>query len=106
MIDGTHRAALLSKLPEEVAFYLPLRPRGPAPRQWLWVKDDEKEAKARARAHRPPPDPIPEEFEGWVPGAKVVSVRRVPLRSAPDDARWKVYELTVDYSRFAAAAAP
>ena len=106
MIDGMHRAALVSKLPEEVAFYLPLRARGAAPRQWLWVKDDEKDAKARAKAHKPPPDPIPEEFEGWVPGAKVVSVRRVPVRSAPGDARWKVYELTVDYSRFAEAVVP
>jgi len=102
MIDGTHRALLVSKLPEEVAFYLPLRPRGAAPRQWIWVKDDEKGVKQRQKARKPPPpEPVPEDFDGWVAGAKVVAVRRVPLRSAPGDTRWKVYELTVDYSRIA-----
>jgi 4-amino-4-deoxy-L-arabinose transferase-like glycosyltransferase len=103
LADGTHRAILESKLPEEVAFYLPLHPpQGIAPREYLVVVvDDHIGVDERAKSHRPEPQVDPADFEGWVPGAKVVTVRRVPMESAPGDARWKVYELTVARKVFA-----
>lgn len=103
MIDGTHRALLVSKLPEEVAFYLPLHPpEGPAPSSYLVVLDDQRAVRERAR-RRVSEAPVPQaqEFQGWFTDAKVIGVGRVPMDTAPDDARYKVYELTVSRSAFA-----
>ena len=43
------------------------------------------------------PDP---DLRGVVPDARVTEIRRVPFKSAPGDARWKVWELTVDRTIF------
>ena len=105
LADGTHRAILESKLPEEVAFYLPLHPpHGVAPSAYLVVVDDQKGVSRRAKSGRPEPQVSIEEFEGWVPDAKVVRAQRVPISSAPGDARWKVYELTVERRALAVGA--
>lgn len=102
LADGTHRAILESKLPEEVAFYLPLHPpQGIAPREYLVVMDDHIGVDERVKSHRPEPQIDPADYEGWVPCARVVTVRRVPMESAPGDSRWKVYELTVARKVFA-----
>jgi 4-amino-4-deoxy-L-arabinose transferase-like glycosyltransferase len=103
LIDGTHRALLVSKLPEEVAFYLPLHPpEGPAPSRYVVVIDDQKGVRERARRNSTEvPSPAPQEFQGWFADAKVIGVRRVPMSAAPGDARYKVYELTVSRSGLA-----
>ena len=102
LADGTHRVILGSKLPEEAAFYLPLHPKeGTAPMRYLVVVDDQVGVQARAKKGRAEPPAESDKFDGWVPDAKVVSVRRVKMNSAPGDARWKVYELTVDRSALA-----
>jgi hypothetical protein len=41
------------------------------------------------------------QFRSWMPDATVTDVRRIPLASAPGDARWKLFELTVDRKAFA-----
>ena len=105
LADGTHRAILISKVPEEVAFYLPLHPKqGPAPSEYLVVVDDQKGVQERERRRTSEPPPNLQEFEGCVPDAKLVSVRRVAMISAPGDARWKVFELTVRRTALARSA--
>ena len=103
MIDGNHVALLVTKLPEEVAFYLPLHPReGPAPSKYVVVLDDGKAVRERARKNQPAaPGPAPVEFQGWFPDARVTSVERIPMNSAPGDSRYKVYELTLVRSALA-----
>lgn len=104
--DGTRTAIAQSRLAEEASFYLPLHPRvGPAPSIYLAILDDHVEAERRAKAKRPVAVPPPDEelFQSWFPDAKVVSVRRLDLRSAPGDARWKVYEILVRHSVYATA---
>lgn len=102
LADGTHRVILESKMPEEAAFYLPLHPpQGVAPTRYLVVVDDQVGVQARAKKGREEADLDFERFNGWVPEGKLVNVRRVPMNSAPGDARWKVYELTVDRTALA-----
>jgi 4-amino-4-deoxy-L-arabinose transferase-like glycosyltransferase len=100
----SHAAILVDRLPEEAAFYLPLHPNhAVAPRVYLVMVDDATGVNYRAKRKLPEPPPDVEHFEGWVPDAKLVGVRRVALKSAPGDARWKVYELTVERSALASA---
>ena len=102
MVDGTHRAILESKVPEEVAFYLPLHPQtGSAPSRYLVVMDDQVGVDERAKHKRPFRSLSVEHFAGWVPDAKVIEAHRVEMKSAAGDARWKVYELTVRRQGFA-----
>ena len=99
LTDGTHRVILESKMPEEAAFYLPLHPpQGIAPTHYLVVVDDQTGVKQG----RDQNSTDLERFNGWVADAKLVNVRRVLMSSAPGDARWKVYELTVDRTALAA----
>ena len=102
MADGSHRALLNSRMPEEVAFYLPLHSQqAAAPASYLVVVDDHLDADHRARSNRPGPPSKFHEFEGWVPDARLVGVRRVEMPGASGDSRWKVYELTVRRTGFA-----
>jgi hypothetical protein len=103
LADGNHVALMVGRLPEEVAFYLPLHPReGPAPSHYLVVVDDGKGVRERARgSHAAAPLPPPSDFQGWFPGARVTRVARVPLNAAPGDSRYKVYELTITRSALA-----
>jgi len=99
-----------SRLPEEVSFYLPLHPKvGPAPRAYLAIIDDHTGVDRRAnfnwrteKSPLPPPDPSLDFFRPWFPDATLLGVRRVEMKSAPGDARWKVYEITVGNRAFAA----
>lgn len=94
---------LASKLPEEVAIYLPIHvPVREFARHVFVIVDDQRGANLRARRHQPaPPVPAPDRFDGWLPSGKVIETRRVPLNSAPGDARWKVYDLTVERRGYA-----
>jgi hypothetical protein len=66
--------------------------------------DDEANVKTRARLGQgEPPTPPAEEFAKWAPGEIVTEARRIILWSAPDDARWKAYVLTVQRNGFASA---
>ena len=104
MADGTHTAILESKLPEEIAFYLPLHPPcGVAPSNYLVVIDDRGGVARRSINGHAPPEVKTSDFEGWVPDATLAAVRRVEMKSAPGDARWKVYELEVKRTGFAHA---
>ena len=101
----THAAILVDRLPEEAAFYIPLHPdHAAAPRAYLVMVDDSAGVNYRAKRKLSEPPTDVEHFEGWVPDAKLSGVRRIALKSAPGDARWKVYELTVERSALAGAA--
>jgi len=104
LADGQHTAILQSRLPEEVSFYFPLHPQtGPAPSIYLVIVDDHVEVERRARAKRPIPIPEPDEelFQSWFPTEKVISIRRLELKSAPGDARWKAYAIMIHRTAYA-----
>ncbi len=93
------RTLLVSRLPEEVAVYLPARERyRPTARHVLIVSDDQDGVLARKRGQRHAPEqtPEPSAFANLFPNERILFVDRVPMKSAPGDSRWKVYELTVD----------
>jgi 4-amino-4-deoxy-L-arabinose transferase-like glycosyltransferase len=89
------RTLLVPRLPEEVAVYLPLELRYGAGAKVLVVLDDQRDAHFRQKHKLPEPTMRIGQFAGWLPDETVTEVRRVALSSAPGDARWKVYELTV-----------
>jgi hypothetical protein len=89
------RTLLVSRLPEEVAVYLPLDLRYGAGAKVLVVVNDQRDAHFRLKRKLPEPTVRVGQFAGWLPDETVAEVRRLPLKSAPGDARWKVYELTV-----------
>ena len=97
------RTVQTDHLPEEAGVYLPLNPEslgaGPFASKVLLLRDDAWAVKQR-RLHRPSQD--------YVPGASMVNgriaaFRRIPLKCAPGDARWKLYEITVDRSALVSA---
>ncbi len=92
---------LVPRLPEEVSVYLPLDLTYGPQAKVLTVVDDSRGVRDRALHRRPIPAPNPETFQRMIADGQVVSVRRVPLKSAPGDARWKVYEITVRRAGFA-----
>jgi hypothetical protein len=77
----------LTRLPEEASLYLPLGIARPRPVGKVLVLVDDPHKTAREESGR---------WKDRVPGGTVVDVERVPLRSAPGDARWKVFRLTVE----------
>jgi 4-amino-4-deoxy-L-arabinose transferase-like glycosyltransferase len=93
---------LRQHLPEEVAVYLPLKRESETAQFVLVVIDDQKGVKDRQKSRQTPDVPSPDSFAGWFPNAQVLFVDRVPMRSAPGDARWKVYELTLQRQVYAA----
>lgn len=93
---------LRQHLPEEVAVYLPLKRESETAQFVLVVIDDQKGVKDRQKSREAPQTPSPDSFASWFPSAQVLFVDRVPMRSAPGDARWKVYELTVQRQVYAA----
>jgi 4-amino-4-deoxy-L-arabinose transferase-like glycosyltransferase len=99
---------LVPKLPEEASVYLPIDLRYGFGHKVLAIVDDAHGVRQRAIAANPRPVPEPklEMFAGWVPDAKVVSVRRLQIDSLPADYRWKVYELTVERRGLALSSPP
>jgi hypothetical protein len=89
------RTLLVSRLPEEVAVYLPLDVRYGVGAKVLVVVDDQRDAHFRQKRKLSEPAVHVGQFAGWLPDETVAEVCRVPLKSAPGDARWKLYELTV-----------
>jgi len=99
---------LVPRIPEEASVYLPIDLRYGFGHKVLAIIDDTHGVRQRATARNPQPVPEPkvEMFAGWVPDAKVVSVKRLELDSLPADYRWKVYELTVERRGLALANLP
>jgi hypothetical protein len=95
-------AVLRSRLPEEVAVYLPLKEEDGMARHVFVIVDDQFAAHGRSKKLLPPPVPPPSNFQSSFPFARVLFVDRVEMKSMPGDARWKVFELTVDRMRYAA----
>jgi 4-amino-4-deoxy-L-arabinose transferase len=77
----------LTRLPEEASLYLPLGIARPRPVGKVLVLADDPHKTARED---------PARWKDRAPGGRIVAVERVPLKSAPGDARWKVYRLTVE----------
>ncbi len=95
---------MIGRVPEEVAVYLPAGERyDAAARHVLIVSDDQEGWLARRKGSKSvierTPDPLA--FANWFPGARVLFVDRVPMKSAPGDTRWKVYELTLERKFYA-----
>lgn len=90
---------LVSRLPEEVSIYLPLDMHYGYENHILTVMDDTHGM--HQRQGKPIPPPEVSTFQRMVPDAEVTAVRRVPMKSAPGDARWKVYDITVRRTGFA-----
>ncbi|HET6248789.1 MAG TPA: glycosyltransferase family 39 protein [Tepidisphaeraceae bacterium] len=85
---------LTMRLPEEVAVYLPLDVHFDFfAKHVLMIIDDQHGVRAREHSHRPIPEP---NLTNVVPDGQVTEIRRVPLKTAPGDARWKVWEMTVE----------
>ena len=101
--DAPNTAILRSRLPEEVAVYLPIDSddRAAMATHLLVVVEDDSSANDRLKQGGDPPIPDPETFAASVPDGRVIFVDRVPMNSAPGDSRWKVYELTVERMRYA-----
>jgi len=70
---------------------------------YLVILDDHVEVDRRARAKHPVPIPPPDRelFQSWFPNAKVIAARRIELQTAPGDARWKAYEITINRTAYA-----
>ncbi len=100
--EAPDTAILRARLPEEVAVYLPLKEEPALARHVLVVVDDQFAARERVKTHVPPPIPSPEHFDSSFPDGRVLFVDRIPMKTAPGDARWKVYDLTVERLRYAA----
>jgi 4-amino-4-deoxy-L-arabinose transferase-like glycosyltransferase len=94
---------LVPRLPEEASVYLPIDLRYGFGTKVLAIVDDTHGVRQRGAAAAPQPIPQPkvENFAGWVPDARVVSVKRLEFNSLPPDYRWKVYELTVERRGYA-----
>lgn len=90
---------LVPRLPEEVSIYLPLDVRYGYENHVLTIMDDTHGVHQRHGKPIPPPEVTT--FQRMVPDAEVTAVRRVPMKSAPGDARWKVYDITVRRMGFA-----
>ncbi len=90
LIEQTGEPLALTKLPEEASLYLPLTIASPPSSLstgtvLVIVDDPHHTAKPDASA-----------LQDRVPGRHITAVERVPLNSAPGDARWKVFRLTVE----------
>ena len=84
LMQQTGQTLAPGHVPEEAALYLPLDlPLNRDATSMLAIVDDPKNQK----------QPIPVDFADRVPWRKIVAVQRVPMNSAPDNARWKVYRL-------------
>ena len=90
---------LVPRLPEEVSIYLPLNVHYGYENHILTIMDDTHGV--HQRHGKPIPPPQVTTFQRMVPDAEVTAVRRVPMKSAPGDARWKVYDITVRRTGFA-----
>ena len=90
---------LVPRLPEEVSIYLPLDVHYGYEKHVLTIMDDTHGV--HQRHGKPVPPPQVSTFQRMVPDAEVTAVRRVPVKSAPGDARWKVYDITVRRTGFA-----
>jgi 4-amino-4-deoxy-L-arabinose transferase-like glycosyltransferase len=101
-LNDPDTAILRSRLPEEVAVYLPLKEQNGMARHVLVIVDDQVAAHERSKTHQPAPIPPPSNFDSSFPDARVLFVDRVPMKTEPGDARWKVFELTVERERYAA----
>jgi 4-amino-4-deoxy-L-arabinose transferase-like glycosyltransferase len=99
------RSLATDKLSEEVGVYLPLDPRdavrpdGRFAARVLLMWDDADGVEARRR--RRPAKPF--DPRGWqVDGGRVTAFAPLPVPGNPRDARWKLFELTVDRTLVAA----
>jgi 4-amino-4-deoxy-L-arabinose transferase-like glycosyltransferase len=93
-IHATGLPLLIGKLPEEVAFYLPLDlPDGHDASRVLAVVDDN-----RLEIQRGKRVVDAKFFETWIDDGAVRDVKQIPLRDN-GGGRWKLYELIVDRSR-------
>jgi 4-amino-4-deoxy-L-arabinose transferase-like glycosyltransferase len=87
LMQQTGQTLAPGHVPEEAALYLPLDlPLKRDATSMLAIVDDPKNQK----------QPLPAGFVDRVPWRKIVAVQRVPMSSAPDNARWKVYRLQLD----------
>jgi 4-amino-4-deoxy-L-arabinose transferase-like glycosyltransferase len=87
---------LVSHLPEEVATYLPLDLKyGPQSKVLVIVDDMRGTRERQQQRHSSVPVPTENAFARMLPDEQVEEVRRIPMKSAPGDARWKVYQITV-----------
>jgi 4-amino-4-deoxy-L-arabinose transferase-like glycosyltransferase len=85
LMQQTGASLALTKLPEEASLYLPLDLALPQPTgQVLVIVDDPRNTKETPA------------LRDRAPYGNVTSVERVPLKSAPGDARWKVFRLNVE----------
>lgn len=104
-VEEPHRTLLVSKVPEEAAWYLPLGMRyDPWKPHVLVLVDDQTDVRSRQRLGHPPTPkvPGPSAFARWFPDAEITQVQRLPIPEAPGDARWKLYEIVLDRRRMAA----
>jgi hypothetical protein len=110
------RTTRFERLPEQVAVYFPVDPDAAVAPRYRFAKkvlalvDDARGVRQRRRTgarYEDAPYP-PKQFRHWVedPTATVTEARRVPLQSAPGDAKWKLFELTVERSGIAGLAPP
>ena|GEM_PF-1264545 len=90
---------LVPRLPEEVSIYLPLDVHYGYENHILTIMDDTHGVHQRHGKPIPPPEVTT--FQRMVPDAEVMAVNPVPMKSAPGDARWKVYDITVRRTGYA-----
>jgi 4-amino-4-deoxy-L-arabinose transferase-like glycosyltransferase len=101
-LNDPDTAVLRSRLPEEVAVYLPLKEQNGMARHVLVIVDDQVGVHDRRKTHLPAVVPPPSNFDSSFTNGWVSLVNRVPMQSQPGDARWKVFELTVERMKYAA----
>ena len=90
------------RLPEEASVYLPINLRYGFGHKVLAIVDDAHNVQKRAAAKATAiPEPNLEAFQGWVPDARVIAVRRIPVAAVAPDYRWKLYELMVERRGYA-----
>ncbi|HEX4793096.1 MAG TPA: glycosyltransferase family 39 protein [Humisphaera sp.] len=90
------------RVPEEASVYLPINLRYGFGHKVLAIVDDAHNIQKRATAKTTAiPEPSLDVFQGWVPDARVIAVRRVPVAAVAPDYRWKLYELTVERRGYA-----
>ncbi len=102
-------------LAEEAAVYLPLGINSRPGHRVLLIFDDQENVALRKKAGKlaaympgdvPPGDgPVDEmylrKWDAWTGGGRVTSAVRIPVPGQGGDVRWKLFELTVDRTRYA-----
>lgn len=90
LMSETHETLAPGKRPEEASLYLPLNLPVDLQAQTMLTIVDSPPSRQQT------PSPTSARFADRVPWRKITAVQRVEMKTAPGEARWKIYRLTLE----------